>query len=25
MIPHFKLKGVEIQLSMVGQFDPPPA
>lgn len=23
MIPHFKLKGVEIQLSMVGQFDPP--
>jgi type VI secretion system protein ImpC len=24
MIPHFKLKGVEIQLSMVGQFDPPP-
>jgi type VI secretion system protein ImpC len=25
MIPHFKLKGVEIELSMVGQFDPPPA
>ncbi len=25
MIPHFRLKGVEIQLSMVGQFDPPPA
>lgn len=25
MIPHFKLKGVEVQLSMVGQFDPPPA
>ncbi len=24
MIPHFKLKGVEIELSMVGQFDPPP-
>ncbi|MCK4341296.1 MAG: type VI secretion system contractile sheath large subunit [Phycisphaerae bacterium] len=24
MIPHFKLKGVEVQLSMVGQFDPPP-
>lgn len=24
MVPHFKLKGVEIQLSMVGQFDPPP-
>lgn len=24
MIPHFKLKGVEIQMSMVGQFDPPP-
>jgi len=25
MIPHFKLKGMEIELSMVGQFDPPPA
>ena len=25
MIPHFKLKGVEIALTMVGQFDPPPA
>ena len=25
MIPHFKLKGVEVQLSMVGQFDPPPS
>ena len=25
MIPHFRLKGVEIELSMVGQFDPPPA
>lgn len=25
MIPHFKLKGLEIQLSMVGQFDPPAA
>ena len=25
MIPHFKLKGVEVELSMVGQFDPPPA
>ncbi|NLX23164.1 MAG: type VI secretion system contractile sheath large subunit [Phycisphaerae bacterium] len=25
MIPHFKLKGVEIEMSMVGQFDPPPA
>ncbi|MEP0841079.1 MAG: type VI secretion system contractile sheath large subunit [Phycisphaerae bacterium] len=25
MIPHFKLKGVEIQMSMVGQFDPPAA
>lgn len=25
MIPHFKLKGMEVQLSMVGQFDPPPA
>lgn len=25
MIPHLKLKGVEVQLSMVGQFDPPPA
>lgn len=24
MVPHFKLKGVEIELSMVGQFDPPP-
>jgi type VI secretion system protein ImpC len=24
MIPHFRLKGVEVQLSMVGQFDPPP-
>lgn len=24
MIPHFKLKGVEVELSMVGQFDPPP-
>jgi len=24
MIPHFKLKGVEMELSMVGQFDPPP-
>ncbi len=24
MIPHFRLKGVEIELSMVGQFDPPP-
>jgi type VI secretion system protein ImpC len=24
MVPHFKLKGVEVQLSMVGQFDPPP-
>ncbi len=24
MVPHFKLKGVEMQLSMVGQFDPPP-
>lgn len=24
MIPHFKLKGVEIELSMVGSFDPPP-
>ncbi len=24
MIPHMKLKGVEIELSMVGQFDPPP-
>lgn len=24
MVPHFRLKGVEIQLSMVGQFDPPP-
>ena len=25
MIPHFKLKGVEVELSMVGQFDPPPS
>ena len=25
MIPHFRLKGVEVELSMVGQFDPPPA
>jgi len=25
MIPHFKLKGMEVQLSMVGQFDPPPS
>jgi len=25
MVPHFRLKGVEIELSMVGQFDPPPA
>jgi type VI secretion system protein ImpC len=24
MIPHFRLKGVEVQLSMVGQFDPAP-
>lgn len=24
MVPHFKLKGVEVELSMVGQFDPPP-
>jgi type VI secretion system protein ImpC len=24
MVPHFKMKGVEIELSMVGQFDPPP-
>jgi type VI secretion system protein ImpC len=24
MIPHFRLKGVEVQLSMVWQFDPPP-
>ena len=24
MVPHFRLKGVEVQLSMVGQFDPPP-
>ncbi len=25
MIPHFKMKGVEVELSMVGQFDPPPS
>lgn len=25
MIPHFRLKGVEVELSMVGQFDPPPS
>jgi len=25
MVPHFKLKGVEMELSMVGQFDPPPS
>ncbi|HUU83391.1 MAG TPA: type VI secretion system contractile sheath large subunit [Phycisphaerae bacterium] len=25
MVPHFKLKGVEVELSMVGQFDPPPS
>lgn len=25
MVPHFRLKGVEIELSMVGQFDPPPS
>lgn len=24
MIPHFRLKGMEVSLSMVGQFDPPP-
>jgi type VI secretion system protein ImpC len=24
MVPHFRLKGMEVQLSMVGQFDPPP-
>ncbi len=25
MVPQFKLKGVEVDLSMVGQFDPPPS
>ena len=25
MIPHFRLKGVEVELSMIGQFDPPPS
>lgn len=24
MIPHFRLKGMEVTLNMVGQFDPPP-